>query len=293
MHSYTCKICDVNSSFSLAFLNTILTFFSLSFLFLFYTYTEGQLIPKSVDLQRTVNRYAHKTSQYEMPNLILRRGQPFEIHVVLDRNFVPSEDTIVLKFVTGSRPLQSKGTVVSVQRVQELKPHQWGYEITSIEEKKVAMRVSSASDSIVGRYQLFVDTTHRNPQGEIDKYRYKNPDDVYILFNPWCRADAVFLEDEDERQHHVLSETGRIWLGTVGKFCVRPWNFAQFDDVCLMAALALMDKSELGDQARGSPTLVVRALCRAVSKNNLLALFLLMQTPHCKLKSFYAKSVDI
>lgn len=228
---------------------------------------EGQLCPKSVDLQRTVNRYAHKTSQYEMPNLILRRGQPFEIHVVLDRNFVPSEDTIVLKFVTGSRPLQSKGTVVSVQRVQELKPHQWGYEITSIEEKKVAMRVSSASDSIVGRYQLFVDTTHRNPQGEIDKYRYKNPDDVYILFNPWCRADAVFLEDEDERQHHVLSETGRIWLGTVGKFCVRPWNFAQFDDVCLMAALALMDKSELGDQARGSPTLVVRALCRAINNN--------------------------
>lgn len=84
--------------------------------------------------------------------------------------------------------MQSKGTVVSVQRVQELKPHQWGYEITSIEEKKVAMRVSSASDSIVGRYQLFVDTTHRNPQGEIDKYRYKNPDDVYILFNPWCRG---------------------------------------------------------------------------------------------------------
>ncbi|XP_029637138.1 protein-glutamine gamma-glutamyltransferase K isoform X3 [Octopus sinensis] len=228
---------------------------------------EGQLRPRSVDLQRNVNRYGHRTNQYELPNLILRRGQPFEIHIVFDRNFVPSEDTIVLKFVTGSRPLQSKGTVVSVNRVQELKSNQWGYEITSVEEKKVAMRVSSASDCIVGRYQFYVDTCRGNQQNAVDSYRFKNPDDIYILFNPWSPADNVYLEDEDERQHHCLSETGRIWLGTVGKFCVRPWNFAQFDDVCLMAALALMDKSELGDQARGCPIRVVRALCRAINNN--------------------------
>lgn len=40
-------------------------------------------------------------------------------------------------------------------------------------------------------------------------------------------ADAVYLDDENEREEYVMNETGRIWMGTVGKFSVRPWNFAQ------------------------------------------------------------------
>ena len=43
--------------------------------------------------------------------------------------------------------------------------------------------------------------------------------------------DQVFLEEEPQRQEYVLGETGRIWLGTVGKFCVRPWNFSQVTNV--------------------------------------------------------------
>ena len=35
------------------------------------------------------------------------------------------------------------------------------------------------------------------------------------------------MEEETHRREYVLTETGRIWLGTVGKFCVRPWNFGQ------------------------------------------------------------------
>ena len=39
----------------------------------------------------------------------------------------------------------------------------------------------------------------------------------------------------------------------------------QFDDVCLVAAIAIMEKSELGDQARGNAVHVLRALSRVVS----------------------------
>ena len=38
----------------------------------------------------------------------------------------------------------------------------------------------------------------------------------------------------------------------------------QFDDVCLVAAIAIMEKSELGDQARGNAVYVLRALSRVV-----------------------------
>ena len=39
----------------------------------------------------------------------------------------------------------------------------------------------------------------------------------------------------------------------------------QFDDVSLVAAIAIMEKSELGDQARGNSVFVLRALSRVVS----------------------------
>ncbi|XP_071091766.1 hemocyte protein-glutamine gamma-glutamyltransferase-like isoform X1 [Haliotis cracherodii] len=228
---------------------------------------EGQLKPKTIDLEKSANREAHRTSDYEIPNLIIRRGQEFKVKIFFERNYIAPEDQIVLKFVTGSRPQQSKGSVVGVQKVDKVKDNEWGFQILSVEEKALVLNVSSDADTIVGRYQLFVDTVHTSSQGNVEKFRYKHPDDIYILFNPWCDADSVFLPDETQRQEHVLRETGRIWLGSVGKYCVRPWNFGQFDDVCLIAALALMEKSELGDQARNNPILIVRAMCKVINNN--------------------------
>ncbi|OWF54544.1 protein-glutamine gamma-glutamyltransferase K-like isoform X1 [Mizuhopecten yessoensis] len=228
---------------------------------------DTQLKPRCVDLQRTFNRSVHRTSAYEIPNLILRRGQTFDISITFDRSFTESTDDIVLKFVTGRQPLQSKGTVVPVTKVREISPGKWGYQILGVEDKKVNIKVCSGSDAIVGRYQLFIDTTHKENDGTIETCRYSHPDDIYVIFNPWCPDDLVFLDDENLRQEYVVNETGRIWMGTVRKFCVRPWNFAQFDDVCLVAALAMMEKSELGDPARGNPLLVVRALSRVINNN--------------------------
>ncbi|XP_025115118.1 protein-glutamine gamma-glutamyltransferase K-like isoform X2 [Pomacea canaliculata] len=227
--------------------------------------TEGQLKPKVVDLSRNVNRHAHHTSAYEIPNLVLRRGQAFEMVITFERAFNRDDDSIVLKFVTGSRPLQSKGSVVSVRQVSEAHAGDWNYELVSVVDRAVTLKVISTPKAIVGRYEMFIDTFHKGGEGEVEKHRYKHPDDIYIIFNPWNEADDVYLDNPTEREEHVLRETGRIWLGTVGKFCVRPWNFGQFDDVCLFASLALLEKSELGDQARNNPVQVVRALCRVIN----------------------------
>ncbi|KAL5022509.1 hypothetical protein ScPMuIL_001664 [Solemya velum] len=229
---------------------------------------EGQLLKtKSVDIQRSINRYEHRTSDYEIPNLILRRGKAFEIKINFDLPFNEDHDEITLKFVTGRVPLQSKGTVVPVHKVKNLLSGQWGFQVLGVQEKSLTVKVISAPDAIVGRYQLFVDTKRTSHEGIVEKSRFGHPDDIYIIFNPWCPDDIVYLEDESQRQEYVLNETGRIWLGTVGRFCVRPWNFAQFDDVCLVAALALMEKTELGDPARRSPLLVVRALSNVINNN--------------------------
>ena len=66
-----------------------------------HVFVEISLKPKCLDLQRTLNREAHRTSSYEIPNLILRRGQTFDMSIIFDRVFSEQDDTITLQFVTG------------------------------------------------------------------------------------------------------------------------------------------------------------------------------------------------
>lgn len=225
---------------------------------------ERHLKPLTVDLCRPRNREAHHTSEYEVPNLIIRRGQPFDISIDFQRDYVKGVDHITLKFVTGSRPTQSRGSVIAVSQVDKVKDGQWGFEITSAKEKFVTLRVCSANDAIVGRYELFIDTAH-GTNDDADKWRHKHPDDIFILFNPWQQGDAVHLAGDAERKEFVLNETGRIWLGDVEKYFVRPWNFGQFEYVCLIAAISILDRSDLADRARSNPALVTRTVCKAIN----------------------------
>ena len=47
------------------------------------------------------NREAHRTDEYEIQQLILRRGQAFDITVTFNRDYNPNDDVIVVQFVTG------------------------------------------------------------------------------------------------------------------------------------------------------------------------------------------------
>ena len=62
----------------------------------------AQLKPVTVDLRKDENRQAHKTDDYEMQELIVRRGQTFDVTVTFDRDYSPKNDVIVVQFVTGT-----------------------------------------------------------------------------------------------------------------------------------------------------------------------------------------------
>ncbi|CAG5132414.1 unnamed protein product [Candidula unifasciata] len=227
-------------------------------------HAELHLKPVNVDLCRPQNRQAHHTAEYEAPNLIIRRGQPFDITIDFNRNYIKGQDSISLKFITGTRPSQSRGSVISVVQGDKLQEGHWGFELSKVHDKSVTLRVSSPCDAIVGRYELFIDTTHQKNEAPV-KYRHKNPDDIFLLFNPWQKDDAVYVSSETDRKEYVQAETGRIWLGSQEKSYPRPWNFGQFDYVCLIAAVSILDRSEITDRARANPALVVRAICRGVN----------------------------
>ena len=69
----------------------------------------SKLTPVEVDFQKQENRGAHRTDEYEMQQLIVRRGQAFDITVTFNRDYNPDNDVIVVQFVTG---IQYDGTYI-------------------------------------------------------------------------------------------------------------------------------------------------------------------------------------
>lgn len=90
-------------------------------------------------------------------------------------------------------------------------------------------------------------------------------DDIYILFNPWCPEDSVYLDNDEERNEYVMNESGKIWCGSFKKPIGRRWNFGQFDEEVLPAAVFLLEMSRLPHINRGSPVLVTRAISAMVN----------------------------
>ena len=63
--------------------------------------TATTLITKAINFHYEENRKAHRTDDYEIQELIIRRGQTFEITVTFNREYNPQDDVIIVQFVTG------------------------------------------------------------------------------------------------------------------------------------------------------------------------------------------------
>ncbi|KAL5021108.1 hypothetical protein ScPMuIL_000263 [Solemya velum] len=218
----------------------------------------------SVDLQAEKNRDAHHTEEYEMEGLIVRRGQSFCLSITFDREINKDEDILILQFVFGARPQESKGSVIRIPVKLEAdcdSPdilNTWKVTTTTIKEKTATVSVTPPEDSSIGRYEFFVESKLVSKEAT-DLNRYEHEDNLIMLFNPWCPEDTVYMEDR-ERDEYVMNETGRIWMGSQRCFFGKPWNFGQFDNPVLECALHLLDRAELGDVARGSIVSVVRTI---------------------------------
>ncbi|CAL4063338.1 unnamed protein product, partial [Meganyctiphanes norvegica] len=102
-------------------------------------------------------------------------------------------------------------------------------------ENSININVFSSVKSIVGEWTIEVDAR----SGQQDN-NFPCKKSFYILFNPWCSDDEVYVEGEDERNEYILNETGLIWRGTSN--CMRPcsWNFAQFEENILQCILYVL-----------------------------------------------------
>ncbi|KAH3778779.1 protein-glutamine gamma-glutamyltransferase 4-like isoform X2 [Dreissena polymorpha] len=237
--------------------------------------TEGKaLTVESVDFLLEVNRSDHHTDEFEQEDLVLRRGQAFSFKLHFDRAVNKKSDILFIKFAYGSRPQESKGTIIRLPINLDGSPSttdNWQVTMTDLGGNVMTLCVTSEADSMIGKYELLFETKLRDSEKD-----FANQDldtFFYLLFNPWEKEDVVYMEDEGEREEYVVRDTGYIWVGSVKDNRARPWNFGQFETPVLDVALGLLDKGELADTGRNSAVSIIRclsALVNSMDDNGLL-----------------------
>ncbi|XP_066289247.1 protein-glutamine gamma-glutamyltransferase K-like [Branchiostoma lanceolatum] len=209
------------------------------------------------------NGPAHHTDEY-LENVVVRRGQPFSVGVVFDREVNLEKDNLLIEFQFGNNPLPSKGTLLRLPVGDALKEGEWSAAVEKAEGQTVKMRIMSPANAIVGRYHVVVETELADERSRSRKVDNRN---VVVLFNPWCKEDLTYLDDDTgtKLEEYVLNEYGSQYYGSHHRIGRRGWNFGQFEPGIPDIVLLMLEKSGLNPSARRSAVSVSRAMSKMVN----------------------------
>ncbi|KAG8256669.1 hypothetical protein J6590_063512 [Homalodisca vitripennis] len=232
--------------------------------------------PISVELTELYardNAKSHHTDLFELvvdtpPTPVLRRGQAFFFAVRFNRPFDIHQDLVRFIFDFGPNPTITKGTRNLVQlcdkRELTLDKSKWDARLHHQDSNTITAEIQISSTCPVGIWHCRIQTTTAGQaRSEIKDFNVE--DDIYILFNPWCKEDGVYIESDAERQEYVLNDTGKVWKGSYRQPKGRRWIFGQFDDVVLPATMYLLEQSDVPHANRGNPVQIARAISAVVN----------------------------
>ncbi|KAF5298385.1 hypothetical protein FQR65_LT01163 [Abscondita terminalis] len=229
------------------------------------------LIIRQIDPCLKINGDAHHTSKYELmnraidPELVVRRGQPFYLDITLSRPYNQEKDAISFIFTVTDEdnPTFGQGTLVAVPLMKYFNRHDpWNVILDSSDGNIIKVHITPAPDCVVAKWHMEVDTKIIDG----DAYSYSWETGIYILFNPWCKADQVFLKDEEWRNESVLEDVGLIYRGTFNR--IRPciWKYQQFEKHVLECSIYLVKYiGKIRGNFRSDPVFVSRGLSAAVN----------------------------
>ncbi|XP_063064081.1 protein-glutamine gamma-glutamyltransferase 2a isoform X2 [Engraulis encrasicolus] len=216
------------------------------------------------DLQCKANNTEHHTELNGEERLIVRRGRPFSVLLHLRQASQKPPENLTLTVQTGPIPSRDTGTRTTFNVGSAIDKSCWSATMAAPTAQTLSLTISSPADAPIGTYKLLV-----------GQYNATTLCEFVMLFNPWCRRDAVFMEKDEERQEYVLSQDGIIYRGTPPRFQELPWAFGQFETGILDICLRILDENPKfihdADQDclnRRDPVYVTRVLSAMINSSD-------------------------
>uniref|UniRef100_A0A914XK01 Transglutaminase-like domain-containing protein n=1 Tax=Plectus sambesii TaxID=2011161 RepID=A0A914XK01_9BILA len=230
---------------------------------------------RCVDLHLTENCKAHNTNLFEqttgpLRRLIIRRGQSFDLTLHLSRRYDEKVDALAFDFSFGEKPSVETMTkrIVPIGGLDDELSQKWGAKLVMTDHNSIVVRVQPGASTAVGEWRMSILAGKRvNDWCQNFYLTYVHPEFIFILFNPWCKNDTVYLNDEALLQEYVLNDQGAVFQSSnKEQYQAVPWNYGQFEDVALYSALiALRQNDHLTDRERSDPVLIARRLTHAIN----------------------------
>uniref|UniRef100_A0A8C9FN39 Uncharacterized protein n=1 Tax=Pavo cristatus TaxID=9049 RepID=A0A8C9FN39_PAVCR len=189
-----------------------------------------------IDLNCPSNCQIHNTQFFGTDRQIIRRGQAFNFYASFhNREWDDSVDQATFTVETGSHfqnlcRLSHLGTFALC-----LDQTSWSASYKTHQPKCINISVFPPSNACIGRYIL-------NMQITSSGHTYQRClGDFYVLFNPWCADDPVYLDNQAQREEYILNEHGILYEGVHKHITSRPWHIGQFEDGILDICLKILD----------------------------------------------------
>ncbi|XP_078257737.1 protein-glutamine gamma-glutamyltransferase 2-like [Rhinoraja longicauda] len=229
--------------------------------------TTGSTHLGAVDLHRQLNNTEHHTVEIGTDRLIVRRGQTFRLSVEFKRPaFVEGKDQLKLFLVTG--PSSPEAERLRVEAVMgPARRGKWTFSVEAAPDT-LQLTVRPPANACIGRYRIQM-LFCPGGGGELQQV---DAGTFYLLFNPWCKEDSVYLADKDLVEEYVLNENGILYRSI---FLPLSWNFGQFEkdviDICfeiLDNSLSALNEPSSDALKRCDPIYISRILTAMVNSND-------------------------
>ncbi|KAL0968178.1 hypothetical protein UPYG_G00263400 [Umbra pygmaea] len=215
-----------------------------------------------MDLRYQVNNQAHRTEEMDLERLLVRRGHPFSLALQCSTPLNPECKLAVILHL-------GKELVVKVLDSGAVHDKWWFRQQGA--QSEVLLTVHSPADAPVGLYTMTV--LLLSPDGHILEQTV--PKTFYLLFNPWCKGDSVYLPNEELLEEYILNENGLLYQGSWNQISSLPWNFGQFEqdvvDICfeiLDNSPAALNNPVMDTANRADPVYVSRTVTAMVNAND-------------------------
>lgn len=168
---------------------------------------------KSVNYCISENGREHRTSMFDLmqsnlttddsenqrEHLVIRRGQSFKLRITFNRYYRKDRDAInfIFSVADDPKPNHGNGTFIplylkySTSMTRKYNLEEWNAVITKIDGDEIWCEITPSSQTPVAEWRLDIDTQSINVPDSSESYAA--PCSIFILFNPWCRDDQVFL----------------------------------------------------------------------------------------------------